>query len=57
MKYLEEIKCVMLNNLQKYDSAPMGRKRITKWITAFFRFFEKKGEKNSRSPEAIVKGA
>ncbi len=56
IKYLEPIKWLILNNLQNSESPETGRTKTVSRRRAFFLFFEKKGKRNSRITEAIIRG-
>jgi hypothetical protein len=56
IKYLEEIKWKILNNLQHKYSPPVGRMKMPSRIREFLRDFEKKNKHTKRTNETSVRG-
>ena len=56
IKYLEEIKWKILNNLQYKYSPPVGRMKMPSRIREFLRDFEKKNKHIKRTNETSVRG-
>src|SRR4030042_2823988 len=56
IKYLEVIKWLISNNLEKRNNPPIGRMKEAKRTRAFFLCLEKKGNRINKIIETIING-